>query len=127
MGKIRKDIILITGIVFVAFLLRMITILFNETADMGGGWVRVFQDGEEIGIYNILEEQRVLLPYGEEHYNLMVIWGGEVSVAEADCPDGLCTRQRKISRNGESIICLPHKLVIQIESNKEGALDAVTY
>ncbi|MDE7048341.1 MAG: NusG domain II-containing protein, partial [Lachnospiraceae bacterium] len=38
-----------------------------------------------------------------------------------------CMRQRQISRNGENIICLPHKLVIQTESDKEGAPDAVTY
>lgn len=94
---------------------------------MNDGRVRVFQDGEEIGVYDVLENQSVLLPYEEEHYNLMVIQDGKVSVAEADCPDGLCTRQREISRNGESIICLPHKLVIRIESNKEGAPDAVTY
>lgn len=127
MGKIKKDIILISGITLIAFLFWLIPHLLNERADMRDGRVRVFQDGEEIGRYYVLQNQSVLLPYGEEHYNLMVIQDGKVSVMEADCPDGLCTRQREISRNGESIICLPHKIVIQIESNKEGAPDAVTY
>ncbi|NBJ91504.1 NusG domain II-containing protein [Parablautia muri] len=127
MGKVRKDITIISGIILAAFLFWIIPLLLNERADMNDGRVRVFQDGEEIGVYDVLENQSVLLPYEEEHYNLMVIQDGKVSVAEADCPDGLCTRQREISRNGESIICLPHKLVIRIESNKEGAPDAVTY
>lgn len=127
MNKVRKDIGLISGIVLAAFLLWLVPLLLNKEAGMGSGRVRVFQDGEEIGVYDILENQTVLLPYGEEHYNLMVIQDGNVSVAEADCPDGLCVRQREISRNGESIICLPHKLVVQVESDKEGAPDAVVY
>ena len=32
-----------------------------------------------------------------------------------------------ISKNGESIICLPHKLVIQIVAKEESELDAITY
>ena len=39
---------------------------------------------------------------------------GEVSVKEADCPDKICVNHKKISNVGESIICLPHKLVIEI-------------
>ena len=69
----------------------------------------------------------VFIPWGDENYNLLFISGGEVSVFDADCPDGLCVKARNISKSGESIICLPHKLVIQIESKEEGALDAVTY
>ena len=47
------------------------------------------------------------------------------SVSDADCPDRLCVRQKAISRKGESIICLPHKLVILIESMEEGDVDAI--
>ena len=124
---VKKDIILISGIVLAAFLVWVIPLLLNEKTDMRSGRVRVFQDGREIGTYSLTEEQRVLIPYGDEHYNLMLIRAGKVSVVEADCPDGLCMRQRQISRNGENIICLPHKLVIQTESDKEGEPDAVTY
>ncbi len=127
MGKIGKDIILISGIVFIAFLFWLVPFSVNGKREMGCGKVRVFQDGKEVGVYDIGKEQTVLFSYGEEHYNLMVIEDGKVSVREADCPDGLCVRQGGIVRNGESIICLPHKLVIRVESDKEGAPDAVTY
>ncbi len=33
---------------------------------------------------------------------------------EADCPDKVCVGMRRISKSGETIVCLPHKLVIAI-------------
>lgn len=87
----------------------------------------MIQDGHEIAAYSLLEERIESIPYGDENYNLLLISNGQVSVSDADCPDKLCVHQHSISRNGESIICLPHKLVIQIEAKEESELDAVTY
>ena len=89
--------------------------------------VTVYQNGHEIGKYPLSKEQTLSIPYGEDGYNLLFISGGEASISDADCPDGLCVRQRAVDRNGESIICLPHKLVIQITAGKERELDAFIY
>ena len=59
-------------------------------------------------------------------HNTIVIKDASIAVTDADCPDQLCVRQRSISKNGESIICLPHKLVITIDSPEESDIDAVT-
>lgn len=124
MKKIQKDLILLFGTIFAAFILWLVPILLNSSPpDM----VKVMQDGQVTGRYSLLKEQAVSIPWGEENYNLMLISGGQVSVSDADCPDKLCVRQRAIARSGESIICLPHKLVIQIESKEDSELDAVTY
>lgn len=124
MKKIRNDMILLTGILLASLMIWLVPLLLNKDAP---AIVRILQDGQEIGIYSVLEDQTISIPYEEEGYNLLLISGGQVSVSDADCPDGLCVRQRAIARNGESIICLPHKLVIQIESKEESDLDAVTY
>lgn len=124
MDKIKKDIILLMGILFTAVMLWLIPVLLNTNSP---ALVRILQDGREIGTYSVLEDRTVTIPYEEDSYNLLLINNGQVSVSDADCPDGLCIRQRAIMRNGESIICLPHKLVIQIESKEESELDAVTY
>lgn len=102
----------------------LIPIFLNKDAP---AVVRVIQNGQEIASYPLSEDRTVTIPYEDENYNLLFISSGEASVSDADCPDGLCVRARSISRNGESIICLPHKLVIQIESKEESDLDAVTY
>ena len=124
MEKLKKDIILLLGIILAAFLLLLIPYLMNKDASAK---VTVYQNGHEIGKYPLGKEQTISIPYGEDGYNLLFISGGEASISDADCPDGLCVRQRAVDRNGESIICLPHKLVIQITAGKERELDAFIY
>ena len=43
---------------------------------------------------------------------------GEIFVAEADCPDGICENTPAIGKKNGSIVCLPGKLII--ECNKAG-------
>lgn len=91
-----------------------------------GGEVVILRDGEETARYSLSGEETITVRAEDGGYNLLLISQGAVRVTDADCPDKLCVRQRKISRNGESIICLPHKLVIMIDSPEESGLDAVT-
>ena len=47
-------------------------------------------------------------------YNLVVIENGECFIKNADCRDGICVSRGKINKVGESIVCLPHKLIVEI-------------
>lgn len=56
------------------------------------------------------------IPLQTEHgYNLIEIGDNEIRVLEADCPDKYDVKQGSISRIGETIVCLPNKLVIEIK------------
>ena len=124
MDKIKKDIILLSVILLTAFLLWLVpSFLHRDKPER----VRVYQDGNQIADYPLAEDLVTAISYEEEHYNLLLIEDGKVSVSDADCPDQLCVKQRSISGNGESIICLPHKLVVKVESEEERKLDAITY
>lgn len=94
--------------------------------DRTGSDVIVLRDGKEIGRYSLSENDIITIWGDDESYNLILVNDGAAKVTDADCPDKLCVRQRSISKNGESIICLPHKLVITIDSPEESDLDAVT-
>lgn len=124
MEKLKKDILLISGILAAAFFLWLIPFILNKDKP---AVVKVYQDGEQIASYPLAENLVTAIFCEEGHYNLLLIDNGKVSVSDADCPDQLCVKQGDISRNGESIICLPHRLVLQIEANEERELDAVTY
>lgn len=50
-----------------------------------------------------------------EGYNIIVVSDGEVTVKEADCRDHICVKHQPISKCGETIICLPHKLVVEVK------------
>ncbi len=115
---------LLFGILLAAFFCWLAAFLSGRSSP---AVVRIFQDGREISVYPVSEDVTMTIPYGEVNYNVMLINNGQVSVRDADCPDKLCVKQKAISKNGESIICLPHKLVIQIESEEESGLDTLTY
>ena len=51
---------------------------------------------------------------------------GKAKMIEADCPDKLCMHQKAVSKNHESIICLPNKVVVEVESSENSKYDAVT-
>ena len=63
-----------------------------------------------------------------DYYNIVEIKGGTVSVTEASCKNQVCVRHGAISRSGESIVCLPNRLVVRIEngSGEGGGYDSVT-
>ena len=83
----------------------------------------VRKNGEVVETYDLREDRVVKLNDGS---NTMEIKQGKVKMTEADCPDKLCVHQRAISKNNESIICLPNQIVLQIVSQDESGLDAVT-
>ncbi len=54
--------------------------------------------------------------------NVIVVEKGAAHMEEADCPRGLCLQQRPISQPGEQLVCLPHKLWVEVV--EEGAPSA---
>ena len=50
--------------------------------------------------------------------NTVVVENGNVYIEDADCPDKICERE-KISTTGRSIVCLPNRLSVQIESKHQ--------
>ena len=60
-------------------------------------------------------------------YNVFLYKEQEISMLYGSCPDKICVHHRAISITGENIICLPHKLVIEITGNKADGSDGVAY
>lgn len=59
--------------------------------------------------------------------NVLTVRDGEAVISSANCPDGICAGHKPISKPGESIICLPHKVVVSVvsEDGNEAEIDAV--
>ena len=92
-----------------------------------GATVEVRVAGKVTASYSLQKNQTIRLE-GEGGSNTLVIEGGKAWMTEADCPDGLCLGMGKISSAGQSIVCLPHKLVVEVKSaqgSTEPALDMV--
>ena len=78
-----------------------------------GKRVKVSVDGEVVyeGSLNEDHTEEITCPGGR---NVLVIEQGEARVSEADCPDKICAKHKPVSKSGETIICLPHKLVVEV-------------
>lgn len=120
MKKRKNDILLLAVVLVLAGLLWLGLRLFQGE----GATVRVTIDGAEYGSYPLNKAQTITIG-DEEHFNLLVIEDGAASIAEASCPDKLCVRQGKAAFNGQSIICLPNKVVVEVLGGEQRESDVV--
>lgn len=68
-------------------------------------------------IYIICFEDYPALPEAGS-YNLIFVADGKVTMEAADCRDQICVHHKPIISERESIICLPHKLVVEIADSE---------
>ncbi len=86
----------------------------------GGGEGTVaalYIDGE---LYETIDLSAVVLPYEktietEYGWNTVRVSHGAIEVSAADCREQVCVNQGTITDSLVPIVCLPHRLVIQIE------------
>ena len=122
----KKNDLLSIGVLLMVALAAYFWISFFQGANTKNGVAVVTIDDVEYGRFPLVvdTEERIEVPDGS--YNLLVIQDGKADVTEASCPDGICVNHRAISKQGQSIVCLPNKVVVEIENGEESDLDAVT-
>ncbi len=86
----------------------------------------VFLDGEEQGRYPLAEDVTVEIRQKNGSYNILQIDGGKAEISEASCPDKVCVNHRPVDGQGESLICLPNKMVVEIVNGEDRGIDAGT-
>ena len=79
-------------------------------------------DGRLTGLYPLDRDAEIPIG-GEEGYNLLVIRDGAADMIEADCPDRICVAMSPIRNVGETLVCLPHRVLVQIEGPGEREVD----
>lgn len=146
---IRKvDIVLIAACLLVSAVLAVVFVVYRET----GSFARIMYDGIELRKIDLYSAQtdsgsdvsgeyylityrddvvnvdyfrykpEVKIPEGAG-YNLVSVTDGAVVMETADCRDQICVHHKPISSKGESIICLPHRLVVEIVGGENKAVD----
>lgn len=116
----KNDVFLIAALLILAGGLALFLLLTRQ----GGGLVRVQIGGETVMELPLDQDVRIVLGEGG-HTNTLVIAGGAAQVTAADCPDQICVRQGAVRYNGESIVCLPHRLVVTIEGGQGNGVDVI--
>lgn len=120
--KRKKEIIFITACVGIGLLLLL---LFWQGSDAAAAKLVVRVGGEQVASFSLDEDRSYEIRGADGGKNLLVIEGKTARIETADCPDELCVKMGRISRSGQSIICLPHQVSVEIVGGKEADADAV--
>ena len=82
----------------------------------------IYQDGVLVHKINISDvEKPYTITVGN---NVILVEKGQISMSDADCPDGLCIKQGAINTEARPIVCLPNNVVVKL-TNDENDVDAV--
>lgn len=107
--KHRNDILLIGALLIAAAVL----FIGFRLAGKPGRAVLVTENGREIARFSLAEDRTYPIP-SEKGENLLRIENGAAWIESADCRDQICVKRGKIRKAGETIVCLPHRIVVTV-------------
>ncbi len=119
--KYRGDLLLCVALLLLAGILAGILFLCRKP----GATVVVTQN--DLTLLSVsLSEDGTYPIRTQAGYNLLVVENGSARIAEADCPHGICTQSGAVRYAGQTIVCLPHKLVVTVVGGDDAPADFTT-
>lgn len=117
-------VLFIAAVVIGAFAVFFASVLAPGTAS--AGLRALVHDSDGVVHEMPLQDDATLVVSTSEGENTVVVEDGRVFVAQADCDGQDCVHQGALSAPGGQIICLPHRLWIEVvaaDGTGEGEMD----
>lgn len=115
----KGDVLLIFAVALLAGLLLAFFYLGQQAAT-----VCVIRQSQEIVAELPLDEDCVYTVEGD-YQNVITIQDGVVTVTSSTCPNQYCVHSSAIDTAGQSIICLPNQLVVELVGDADAEVDVV--
>lgn len=58
-------------------------------------------------------------------YNTILIRDEEIAIIDADCPDQVCVHEGFLKNPGQTSVCLPHKVMVEVQANDASDPDII--
>ena len=131
MKRTSKIALLLSAILVILCIFSILTLYFYPKQNRQYNAL-IYVDGrlyESIALYEVTSPYCFTIITDDGHYNEICVEQGSIRISSADCPDLLCVKQGPITNNLLPITCLPHRLVIELESITTPANqpDAITH
>ena len=84
-----------------------------------GNLVVVSVDTQVVASFPLDKDTEYVIEGYEGGRNTLIIQNGVAYMSDASCPDHLCMGMGKISQVGQSIICLPNRVVVEIRGEAD--------
>lgn len=119
--KTGDHIIIWLSLIIVLFLSFFFPFINNEQ----GHTALIYIDGELTYKLDLETDQELDIDTKFGH-NLIVVENGMIGVVESDCHDHICEKTGFINAAGSTIVCLPNRIIIEIESSEAPLVDDVS-
>lgn len=123
--KLKKyDIIAIICVAVIVIISYISYITVNLLRNGEADTVVIYVDGkiEKKLDLNKNQEYKVNVDNG---YNIIRIKDKKVRIKESDCSNQTCVNMGTISKDGQTLICLPHKVEVTIVSDDKSEVDVI--
>ena len=115
----KWDLIIMIVLIILSLMPIRLLISSNNSGDLKRVIISV--NGEEYESLELKENLNKIIKIEEGlEINEIYINKGQVYMNHSNCTDKVCMRQGKISKIGESIVCLPNRVFIEIKGDEEG-------
>lgn len=116
------DIIIIILLFIASFIPHVVFAVQHSNVDTEAEIIAIVSiDGEEVDRFILSEdtpnELVTYYPSGNQ-YNIIEVDGTRIRVKEDNSPDQIAVMTGWISQPGETSICLPHRLIIEVRSSE---------
>ena len=116
-------------IVFLVLMSGIGTIIYKQHVKSTHNFAVIKIDGKIIQTIdlNAVKSRKEWLVYNKPgSYNLIEILTGKIRIKDANCLNKICVKEGWISQAGQILVCLPHKLIINIDG-KNNTVDSVVH
>ncbi len=120
----KADIILISLIVLFSLVFSVFISLYNSV-EASGFEIRIDGKLHSKYMFSDLKDGEIIEISTEYGYNKFLYENKSIKCIDTDCKDKIELHSGSISKTNQTIVCLPHKLTVQITG--QNSIDAVSY
>jgi len=90
----------------------------------GASTICIYQKDKLLEESGLDKDKIITILDGKMHLELK---GGRARILDTDCPHHICKNMGWIKYNGETIVCVPNQVLVEVKSKGPLVIDAVTY
>lgn len=127
---LKRRALFLSAFVFLLCLLSCLTIFLRRRQPSAGLTARIYQDGQlikTIDLHTVTQPYTIPILAPDGGSNLIEVRPGAIGIIDADCPDKLCVLTGFADSTLLPIVCLPHRLVIQLSTDRQTMPDGISY
>jgi hypothetical protein len=123
----KADIILIVSLLILSLVPEIIFVASGQDRDTSTTYAVITIDGKSYKTIPLSDHSGTdtFTIRTDAGYNTIVVKDHTIGIIESDCPDKICIQEGFISKPGATVICLPHKVMIEVRGGNNDDPDII--